>query len=127
MNKEDFRLDNKHLAELRNELRSQPALKTRHLFLPVTAAFAVMMWFMLLPSAKFEQEQRVRSINSDTITYQELFLLEKKFESTFEEKKKVKKTINKFQRWKKNKPDILADRMASTRQRLQKLKAKINS
>ena len=127
MNKEDFRLTNQHVSELRNELRSQPVLKTRHLLLPETTAFAALIWFLLLPSTQYEPVPQVKSTHKESPSYQELVLLEQEFESAFMKKKKAKKVPEKIQRWKKNKPDTLADRMANTRQRLEKLKVKINS
>ena len=139
MNKEDFRLNNKHLAELRNELRSQPVLKTRHLLLPVTTALAALMWFLLLPNVQQVPLQQAKKVEAGRVTYEgrhpservmtymDLVIFEKAFEKSLERKKLRSSKEEKFQRWKKKMPYTLADRMAKTRQRLQKLKVKINS
>ena len=127
MKKEDFRLANQQLGNLRNELREQPALKTRHFILPVATAFAALMWFLILPSVPVEKTPQANHAANISVTIDQLTSLEKEIDSVILGKKFTKKHVENFKRWKRNKSDKLANRMASTRLRLKKLKDKINS
>jgi hypothetical protein len=127
MNKEEFRLNKEQFLELRSELR-KPQLQSNNRFIITASAVAlIIVTFLLNPKTEVSSPQLAQPVNKLDDSYNDLVNFEKEFDLRLSEKKQVRKDSERFQRWKKNKPGKLAEKIAGTRLRLNKLKNKINS
>jgi len=135
MRKDEFRLSKEQFFELRNELHKAPSRNRIALALPAFAALAIIAVLIMNPlkeSQSLSQEESPsknlqKQVEIEVVSYQELADFEKELGMIFSKRKEEVRKVGKFQRWKKNKPESLVQRMANTRLRLKKLKKKIDS
>jgi len=141
MRKDEFRLSKEQFFELRNELHKAPSRNRIALALPAFAALAIIAVLIMNPQTKVNSLKEYQSlaqeespfknlqeqVEIEVVSYQELADFEKELGVIFSKRKEEVKAVEKFQRWKKNKPESLVQRMANTRLRLKKLKKKIDS
>lgn len=141
MRKDEFRLSKEQFFELRNDLHKAPSRNRIALALPAFAALAIIAVLIMNPQTKVNSLKEYQSlaqeespfknlqeqVEIEVVSYQELADFEKELGVIFSKRKEEVKAVEKFQRWKKNKPESLVQRMANTRLRLKKLKKKIDS
>jgi hypothetical protein len=141
MRKDEFRLSNEQFFALRNDLHKISSRKKRALVLPAFAALAIIALLIMNPQTEVNPLKESQSlaqedspsknlqkqVEIEVVSYQELADFEKELGMIFSKRKEEVKAVEKFQRWKKNKPESLVQRMANTRLRLKKLKKKIDS
>ncbi|EDM25356.1 hypothetical protein LNTAR_21960 [Lentisphaera araneosa HTCC2155] len=141
MRKDEFRLSKEQFFELRNDLHKAPSRNRIALALPAFAALAIIALLIMNPQTEVNPLKESQSlaqedspsknlqkqVEIEVVSYQELADFEKELGMIFSKRKEEVKAVEKFQRWKKNKPESLVQRMANTRLRLKKLKKKIDS
>ncbi|WDE96425.1 hypothetical protein PQO03_00395 [Lentisphaera profundi] len=129
MNKEDFRLNNDQQLALRSALKKQPSMKRSRFILPAYAAVVLGTFLLVNPKTDVNPPNHSQEVIKEQYSHQDLVKFEREFETRRSANKRVRKDKVKvrFQARKKSKSANLAEKMAGTRLRLNKLKSKINS